>query len=104
MRSPHRIAIAVLFTVTASNAVFAYTSFDNRVQAPIIVNVLQSSLQLLPPDALKSSAARSAPGSAAQTAATESTSEPPGPGSPRIPGGPGPLPDDDDDDDDATPA
>ncbi|MGE3876307.1 MAG: hypothetical protein AB7F74_25400 [Parvibaculaceae bacterium] len=26
------------------------------------------------------------------------TSEPPGPGSPTIPGGPGPLPDDDDDD------
>jgi hypothetical protein len=28
----------------------------------------------------------------------QATSEPPGPGCPSIPGGPGPLPDDDDDD------
>jgi|GEM_PF-7037194 len=35
---------------------------------------------------------------AAGTFKTAATSEPPGPGCPTIPGGPGPLPDDEDDD------
>jgi hypothetical protein len=36
---------------------------------------------------------------AAGTLEVAATSEPPGPGCPSIPGGPGPLPDDEDDDD-----
>ena len=73
MRSPHQIVIAFLYALVAAN--------------PVMANSVNG--------ALMSDAPRAVHG----PMKVAGTSEPPGPGCPSIPGGPGPLPDDDDDDD-----
>lgn len=69
MRSPHQIVIAFLYVLSAGGPILAGTHHVDRV------------LELHP----------------TATSDVAKTSEPPGPGCPSIPGGPGPLPDDDDD-------
>lgn len=92
MRHRHRIAIAFLSAFLASSPVGSATP-DERTQSLAIVTVdgprvlnglLGPQARRLAPEPMK----------------VAGTSEPPGPGCPGIPGGPGPLPDDDDDDDD----
>jgi hypothetical protein len=72
MRNPHQIVIAFLYVLVATNPVTAIS--------------LNGALML---DTLRA---------AHGPMEVAGTSEPPGPGCPSIPGGPGPLPDDDDDD------
>lgn len=77
MRFPKQIVIAFLCGLAAGSPVLAATPTD-----------------ISPNGALMSDTPRAAHG----PMKVAGTSEPPGPGCPSIPGGPGPLPDDDDDD------
>lgn len=99
MCSPHRIAIAFLSVFIAGNPLLAATSPGNGGQVPTMVDVSGFNVSLSSPliqdNGLGPDATRSVP----NALRTAGTSEPPGPGCPSIPGGPGPLPDDDDDDD-----
>jgi hypothetical protein len=74
MRSPHHIAIALLCISSASFSVLA-PALSGTVATAGDTHAVPDTIHVA------------------------GTSEPPGPGCPSIPGGPGPLPDDDDDDD-----
>ena len=108
MRSPHQIAIPFLYVLLASNPVLAETQIGNAAKPSMLVDAsgctLRPSSPLILNGALSLSAAGISHGGlqdarpAAGALKAAGTSEPPGPGSPSIPGGPGPPPDDDDDD------
>jgi hypothetical protein len=105
MRSPHQIAIAFLYVLLASNPVLAETPIGNAAKTSMMVDAsgctLRPSSPLILNGALRLNAAGISHQDARPTAGAlkaAGTSEPPGPGSPSIPGGPGPPPDDDDDD------
>ena len=90
MRHRHRIAIAFFSVFLVSSPVGAATPDDGPQNSPIVTVAglgllnghLEPQVRHLAPGLMK----------------VAGTSEPPGPGCPGIPGGPGPLPDDDDDD------